>query len=104
MAETFAWRGLGPIELLIKFLDHQVTVDDRIVPLEAWAFADTLIYESIMLQMEDLQYGSFRLLEVDVPLYLPIDTSIRVVVSSDDVLHSWAVPSLGIKIDSVPVD
>jgi heme/copper-type cytochrome/quinol oxidase subunit 2 len=104
MADPFTWRGLGPLDLLVKFLDHQVTLEGRIVPLEAWAFADTLIYESIMLQAEDLSFGSFRLLEVDVPLYLPIDVSIRVVVSSDDVLHSWAVPSLGIKIDSVPVD
>jgi len=102
MADPFTWRGLGPLDLLVKFLDHQVTLEGRIVPLEAWAFADTLIYESIMLQAEDLSFGSFRLLEVDVPLYLPIDVSIRVVVSSDDVLHSWAVPSLGIKIDSVP--
>jgi len=59
-------------------------------------------FDSIMLQVEDLNYGSFRLLEVDKPLYLPVDTPIRVIVSSDDVLHSWAVPSLGVKIDCVP--
>lgn len=59
-------------------------------------------FDSIMLQVEDLSYGSFRLLEVDKPLYLPVDTPIRVIVSSDDVLHSWAIPSLGVKIDCVP--
>ena len=59
-------------------------------------------FDSIMLQVEDLNYGSFRLLEVDKPLYLPVDTPIRVIVSSDDVLHSWAIPSLGVKIDCVP--
>jgi len=60
------------------------------------------IFDSIMVQTEDLNYGSFRLLEVDKPLYLPVDTAIRLIVSSDDVLHSWAVPSLGVKIDCVP--
>lgn len=59
-------------------------------------------FDSIMTQVEDLTYGSFRLLEVDKPLYLPVDVPIRVIVSSDDVLHSWAVPSLGVKIDCVP--
>lgn len=59
-------------------------------------------FDSIMTQVEDLAYGSFRLLEVDKPLYLPVDVPIRVIVSSDDVLHSWAVPSLGVKIDCVP--
>lgn len=47
-----------------------------------------LAYESIMVQEEDLKYGSFRLLEVDKPLYLPVNVPIRVIVSSDDVLHS----------------
>lgn len=59
-------------------------------------------FDSIMTQVEDLTSGSFRLLEVDKPLYLPVDVPIRVIVSSDDVLHSWAVPSLGVKIDCVP--
>jgi heme/copper-type cytochrome/quinol oxidase subunit 2 len=61
-----------------------------------------LAYESIMIQTEDLRWGRLRLLEVDKPLYLPIDLPIRVIVSSDDVLHSWAIPSLGVKIDCVP--
>jgi len=59
-------------------------------------------FDSIMVQVEDLNYGSYRLLEVDKPLYLPVDVPIRIIVSSDDVLHSWAVPSLGVKIDCVP--
>lgn len=44
----------------------------------------------------------FRLLEVDNRVVLPINTHIRVLVTAADVLHSWAVPSLGIKIDSCP--
>jgi len=61
-----------------------------------------IVFDSIMLQQEDLYDYGFRLLEVDVPLYLPIDTTIKIFLSSDDVLHSWAIPSLGIKVDCVP--
>nr|YP_009364851.1 cytochrome c oxidase subunit 2 [Fucus distichus]ARI50039.1 cytochrome c oxidase subunit 2 [Fucus distichus] len=44
----------------------------------------------------------FRLLEVDNRLFVPTNTHIRVLVTSADVLHSWAVPSLGIKVDACP--
>jgi heme/copper-type cytochrome/quinol oxidase subunit 2 len=47
-------------------------------------------------------FGSFRLLEVDNRVVLPINTHIRVLVTSSDVLHSWAVPSFGIKVDATP--
>ena len=46
--------------------------------------------------------GSFRLLNVDTPLYLPVCINVRLVVTSSDVLHSWAVPALGVKVDAVP--
>jgi cytochrome c oxidase subunit 1 len=59
-------------------------------------------FDSYMLSSEDNTLRQLRLLEVDNPLLLPINTSIRVLVTSSDVLHSWAVPSLGIKIDSCP--
>nr|QWK44849.1 cytochrome oxidase subunit II [Pterygophora californica] len=44
----------------------------------------------------------FRLLEVDNRLVVPTNTHIRVLVTSADVLHSWAVPSLGVKVDACP--
>ena len=59
-------------------------------------------FDSYMLSSEDNTLRQLRLLEVDNPLLLPINTSIRVLVTSSDVLHSWAVPSLGIKIDACP--
>lgn len=59
-------------------------------------------YDSYMVNEEDLKIGEFRLLEVDAPLYLPVRTHIRLLITSADVLHSWAVPSLGIKMDAVP--
>jgi len=46
--------------------------------------------------------GALRLLEVDNRLVLPIESSIRFLISSTDVLHSYAVPSLGLKMDACP--
>lgn len=59
--------------------------------------------DSYMLPSEDLSPASpFRLLEVDNRLLLPCNTNIRILVSSEDVIHSWAVPSLGLKVDAIP--
>jgi len=55
-----------------------------------------------MLLEEDLILGTFRLLEVDNRLYLPIQTNIRILISSTDVLHSFAIPSLACKMDACP--
>jgi len=61
-----------------------------------------LKFNSYMIPTDDLPFGTFRLLEVDKRLVLPVDTTIRFLVTSDDVLHSWTVPSFGIKVDAVP--
>ena len=55
-----------------------------------------------MVPTYDLKMGQLRLLQTDNPLILPIDTTIRFLVSSSDVIHSFSVPSLGIKVDAVP--
>ena len=55
-----------------------------------------------MLAEEDLVEGSYRLLEVDNRIILPAQCAIRLLITSSDVLHSWAVPSFGIKIDACP--
>jgi cytochrome c oxidase subunit 2 len=52
--------------------------------------------------IEDLEKGEINLLEVDNRVLLPILTPIRVLITANDVMHSWAVPSLGIKIDAIP--
>ena len=46
--------------------------------------------------------GSFRSLDVDNRVFLPVGMRSIVVVTSADVLHSWAVPSLGVKVDAIP--
>jgi len=61
-----------------------------------------LLFDSNMVFENELKPGEFRLLQVDNPVVLPIETSIRVIITSLDVLHSWAVPSFGIKVDAVP--
>lgn len=50
----------------------------------------------------DLVRGDLRLLEVDNRIVLPVETHIRLMVTRADVIHSWAVPSLGVKIDAIP--
>jgi cytochrome c oxidase subunit 1 len=59
-------------------------------------------YDSYMILEEDLMLGGMRLLEVDQRLILPLKTSIRILLTSSDVLHSFAIPSLGLKIDACP--
>ena len=61
-----------------------------------------LEFDSYMVPTTDITLGSPRLLEVDNRLIVPMQNPIRVLISSADVLHSWAVPSLGIKMDAVP--
>ena len=55
-----------------------------------------------MVPTSDLESGNLRLLEVDNRLVVPIQTQVRVLVTGADVIHSFAVPSLGVKIDAVP--
>nr|YP_010310510.1 cytochrome c oxidase subunit II [Acromitus flagellatus]UMY76045.1 cytochrome c oxidase subunit 2 [Acromitus flagellatus] len=61
-----------------------------------------LEFDSYMVPTSDLEEGDNRLLEVDSCLVLPIQSHIRVLVTGADVIHSFAVPSLGIKMDAVP--
>lgn len=63
---------------------------------------DTISFDSYMIPEEDLEIGQLRLLEVDNRVVVPTHTHVRVLVTSTDVLHSWAVPSLGVKVDAVP--
>nr|AZQ21937.1 cytochrome c oxidase subunit 2 [Arcoscalpellum epeeum] len=59
-------------------------------------------FDSYMLPLEEMNMGSFRLIEVDNRMIVPYHSYVRMLVSSTDVIHSWTVPSLGIKADAVP--
>nr|YP_010728530.1 cytochrome c oxidase subunit II [Endochironomus tendens]WEF49771.1 cytochrome c oxidase subunit II [Endochironomus tendens] len=59
-------------------------------------------FDSYMISSNDLNLDSFRLLDVDNRVILPTKNQIRILVTATDVLHSWTVPSLGVKIDANP--
>jgi len=61
-----------------------------------------LRFDAYILEEEDLKSGQFRLLEATNRVMLPVKTHIRLLVTAADVLHSWAVPSFGLKIDACP--
>lgn len=71
---------------------------------------NTFCYDSYMIPWETSSLkdvnlknnASLRLLQVDKPLWLPVNTHIRFMITSADVIHSWAVPALGVKVDAVP--
>jgi cytochrome c oxidase subunit 2 len=63
---------------------------------------DSLNFDSYIVQEDDLAVGSLRLLEVDNRVVVPTNTHVRVIVTAADVLHCWAVPSFGFKIDACP--
>lgn len=55
-----------------------------------------------MVPTDSLNPGNIRLLEVDNRLILPSKTNLRILVTATDVIHSFAIPSLGIKVDAMP--
>nr|ATL22005.1 cytochrome c oxidase subunit II [Fejervarya manoharani] len=61
-----------------------------------------LSFDSYMIPSNDLTPGQFRLLEVDNRMTVPLGMVIRTLISAEDVLHSWAVPTLGVKTDAIP--
>jgi cytochrome c oxidase subunit 2 len=71
-----------------------------------WGYAypdhGNLTFESRMVETADLKPGQVRLLSVDNPMVVPVDTNIRVLLTTDNVIHAWAVPSFGVKTDTTP--
>jgi cytochrome c oxidase subunit 2 len=59
-------------------------------------------FDSFMIPIEQLSEGERRLFEVDNFLILPAKSEFRLLITAKDVLHSWALPSFGIKLDAVP--
>jgi len=65
---------------------------------------DDITFDAVMLEDEELQEGQPRLLSTDNVLVLPTKKNIKMLITSDPsgVIHSWAVPSLGVKMDAIP--
>ncbi|MCK4869342.1 MAG: cytochrome c oxidase subunit II, partial [Alphaproteobacteria bacterium] len=59
-------------------------------------------FDAIMVDEADLEPGSLRMMETDNHVVLPVGKKVRLLFTADDVLHSWGIPSLGIKLDAVP--
>lgn len=59
-------------------------------------------FDSYMVPEEDLEEGQLRLLEASTSLTVPANAHVRCIVTAADVIHSWAIPSLGVKVDAVP--
>nr|YP_010443312.1 cytochrome c oxidase subunit II [Apogonia cf. basalis]UTE83840.1 cytochrome c oxidase subunit II [Apogonia cf. basalis] len=59
-------------------------------------------FNSYMIPQNELTLSSFRLLDVDNRTILPYNSQIRMIVSSTDVIHSWTIPTLSVKIDAIP--
>jgi cytochrome c oxidase subunit 2 len=59
-------------------------------------------FDSLMVQEKDLKPGQPRLLAVDNEMVVPVNKVVRVLVTGADVIHSFSVPSFGIKIDAIP--
>nr|AFE61561.1 cytochrome oxidase subunit 2 [Myllaena audax] len=59
-------------------------------------------FDSYMIPSDDLKLFNFRLLDVDNRIAIPFNSQIRMLVTAADVLHSWTIPSLSIKIDATP--
>nr|YP_005351150.1 cytochrome c oxidase subunit II [Tegula brunnea]AFB78100.1 cytochrome c oxidase subunit II [Tegula brunnea] len=87
---------VGPCALTIKSVGHQW--------YWSYEYSDFLNieFDSYMVPSDELESGQFRLLEVDHRAVVPVNANIRVLVSSADVIHSWTVPSLGVKADAIP--
>nr|YP_010309758.1 cytochrome c oxidase subunit II [Lagorina sericea]UMR54875.1 cytochrome c oxidase subunit II [Lagorina sericea] len=62
----------------------------------------SLEFDSYMTPMNEMETWNFRLLDVDNRMVIPFKTQIRMLVTAADVIHSWTIPSLGVKIDATP--
>lgn len=98
-ALLYATDDLTHPVLSIKIIGHQWYWSYE---FESVASSGGFAFDSYMLPTTDLSEGQFRLLEVDNRLFLPINTHLRLLITSTDVLHSWTIPSFGIKVDACP--
>lgn len=59
-------------------------------------------FDSYIIPYNELNSFNFRLLEVDNRLVIPYETQVRLLISSRDVIHSWTIPRIGVKVDATP--
>nr|QNG56225.1 cytochrome c oxidase subunit II [Platisus bicolor] len=94
---------------LIYILDE---VNNPIVTIKAighqwyWSYEysdfKNIEFDSYMTPINEMKIFNFRLLDVDNRMMVPFESQIRMLVTSTDVIHSWTIPTLGVKIDATP--
>jgi len=100
-----AFPSLHILYILEELIDPDITF--KVIAHQwywTYEYSDTesVNFDSYILIEDELKTGEFRLLEVDHRIVIPVTIEIRTLVTSADVIHSWAIPSLGIKIDAIP--
>ena len=94
-----------------KILYKQDTIPKADVTVKAigyqwyWGYEypdENIIFESYMVETKDLKENQPRLLTVDHEVVVPVNKVIKVLITANDVLHAWALPSFGVKRDAVP--
>ena len=63
---------------------------------------ENLVFDSYMIEEKDLKANQPRLLAVDNEVVVPVGKVVKVLITANDVLHAWALPSFGVKRDAVP--
>ena len=96
----------------LRLLYYEETIPEADMTLKAvghqwyWSYEypdhGNIGFEAIMVPDDELKDGELRLLATDNAVVLPVDKVVRVLVTSQDVIHSWAMPSMGVKTDAVP--
>ena len=94
-----------------KLLYKQDTIPKADVTIKAvgyqwyWGYEypdENIIFDSYMIEEKDLKENQPRLLTVDNEIYVPVNKVVKVMITANDVLHAWALPSFGVKRDAVP--
>jgi len=94
-----------------KILYKQDTIPKADVTVKAigyqwyWGYEypdENIIFESYMIETKDLKENQPRLLAVDNEVVVPVNKVVKVLITANDVLHAWALPSFGVKRDAVP--
>ena len=112
------WTVVPVIILLIiavpsfRLLYYTDRVEDADMTLKAighqwyWSYEypdhGDFTFDALMLEDDELEEGQPRLLATDEAVVLPVGVKIRLLTTADDVIHSWAIPAFGVKMDSVP--
>ena len=94
-----------------KILYKQDTIPKADVTIKAvgyqwyWGYEypdENIIFESYMVDEKNLKKNQPRLLTVDNEIYVPVNKVVKVMITANDVLHAWALPSFGVKRDAIP--